>query len=104
MPLSHTINLPKKGLMLAHLKVCSLRNKVYEQFMNSSLAESNNIHILAISESHLDSSFDDSEVAINGYNLFKRDRGKYGGGVAIYVKNHIPAKKRCNLMDEIEAL
>lgn len=74
MPLSHTINLHKKGLMLAHLNVCSLRNKVYEL---CSLAESNNIHILAISESHLDSSFDDSEVAINGYNLFRRDRDKY---------------------------
>lgn len=78
--------------MLAHLNVCCLRNKIYEL---CSLAESNNIHITAISESHLDSSFDDSAVAIHGYNLFSRDRNKYGSGVAIYVMNHIPVKKWC---------
>ena len=88
--MSHTINLPKEGLLLAHLNVCSLRNKVHEL---CSLVESNNIHILAISETHLESSLDDSEVAIHGYNLFRRDRDKNGGGVAIYLKNHIPVKE-----------
>lgn len=96
------MNLPKKGLVLAHLNVCSLRNKVHEL---CNLVESNNIHIFAISETHLDSSFEDSEVAIHGYNLFRRDRDKYGGGVTIYVQNNIPAKKRCDLMlSDIEAL
>ena len=100
--MSHSVNLPKKGMLLAHLNVCSLRNKVHEL---CHLVESNNIHILAISESHLDSSFDDSEVEMHGYNLFRKDIDKNGGGVLIYVQNHIPAKVRYDLMkNEIEAL
>jgi hypothetical protein len=42
---------------------------------------SNNIHVLA--KSHLDSSFEDAEISIHGYDLFRRDRTRYGGGVAV---------------------
>ena len=43
--------LSRKGLTIAHMYICSLRNKVHE--MNN-LLTSDNIHILAISETHLD--------------------------------------------------
>ena len=51
---------------------------------------SDNIHILAISETHLDNSFDDTAVAIQGYNIYRRDRNAYGGDVAVYIQSHIP--------------
>lgn len=44
-----------KGLRIAHLNVCSLKNKVQdilETLIN------NNLHILAISETHLDTNMD----------------------------------------------
>ena len=41
------------------------------------------IHIIAISKTHLDNSFDDTAVAIQGYNIYRRDRYAYGGGIAV---------------------
>ncbi len=75
--------LPRKGLVLAHLNICSLRNKVHEI---TRICSSDNIHVLALSETHLDDTYDDSELAVEGYSLFRRDRDKYGGGVAFYVQ------------------
>ena len=44
-------------------------------------------------------------VGISGYNIFRNDRNIFGGGVAIYIQNHIPAKVRVDLMvSGIEAL
>lgn len=50
--------------------------------------------ILAISETHLDSTFEDAALIIQGYNIFRRDRNKFGGGVV----DHIPVKIRRDLM------
>ena len=51
-----------------------------------------------ISETHLDNTFDDTVVAIQGYNIYRKDRNANGGGVAIYNQNHIPIKLREDLM------
>ena len=99
---SSTFNLPGKGLLIAHLNVCSLRNKMSDL---CTLMKLNNIHILAISETHVDSSFEDSSLGVNGYSLFRKDRNQYGGGVAVYVQSNIPVKIRRDLMlVDIEAL
>ena len=47
------LGLPK-GLALAHLNICSLRNKTHE------------LKLMAITETHLDSTFDDSLISIEG--------------------------------------
>ena len=82
------IKLPSKGFELAHINICSLRNKIIE------VAEllSPGIHLLAVSETHLDETFNDEVLGIQGYNIFRRDRNVNGGGVAVYVQNHIPVK------------
>jgi hypothetical protein len=41
-----------------------------------------------MSETHLDNTFDDTVVAIQCFNIYR----KYGGGVAVYIQNHIPVK------------
>lgn len=53
-----------KGLVMAHLNFCSIRNKVYEL---NYLIKGNTIHILAISETHLDANVLDTEISIDGY-------------------------------------
>lgn len=96
------INLPLRGLKFAHLNICSLRNKIIEL---SSILLENKIHVVGISETHLDESFEDSTVNIQGYNVYRMDRDKNGGGVALYVQEHIPAKVRQDLsMSGVEAL
>ena len=88
-------NLPKKGLKMAHINICSIRNKLAEI---SEILLADNFHILAISETHLDSTFEDGAVTIDGYNFFRRDRNAFGGGVAFYIQNLIPVKIREDLM------
>ena len=78
-----------KGLVMAHLNVCSIRNNVHEL---NYLIKENTIHILAISETHLDATVLDTEISIDGYNIFRKDRDKHGGGIALYIRNNFPAK------------
>ena len=56
------------------------------------------IHILTISETHLGNTFDDTVVAIQGYNIHRKYRNASGGGVAVYIQSHIPVKLRKDLM------
>ena len=45
--------------------------------------------------------FDDTAVAIQGYNICRRDRNAYGGGVAVYIQSHIPVMLREDLMSSV---
>lgn len=58
---STSLNLPKKGLKIAHLNIYGLQYKVYEV---TTLLKNENLHILAISETHLDPSEDVNEIAV----------------------------------------
>lgn len=86
--------LPKKGLKIAHLNICSLRNKI--QDISEILIEQN-LHILAISETHLDSTINSPLSNIAGYNNYRQDRNANGDGVAIYVQSQIPVRVREDL-------
>ena len=71
-------------LKIAHFNICGLiRNKVCEI---NNLLVTNNIHVLTISETHLDNTFDDTVVAIQGYNIYRKDRNANVGGV--YSETH----------------
>jgi hypothetical protein len=59
------------------------------------------MHILAISETHLENEFDDTEVSIQGHNIYSRERNAYGGGVAVYIQSHIPVMLREDLMSSV---
>lgn len=97
-----SFKLHKKGLKVAHINICSLRNKLIDI---TSILSQGNIHILLISETHLDSTFDSLAVSIHGYNVNRKDRNRYGGGVTIYIQDHIPVKIRRDLMsNEIRAI
>ena len=43
--------------------------------------------ILCLSETWLDGSISDSDVLIPNYTIFRNDRSRHGGGVAIYVSD-----------------
>ena len=49
----------------------------------------NEIQVLALNETRLDSSIADSEMYIPHYSLLRKDRDRNGGGVAIYVHESI---------------
>ena len=53
---------------------------------------------MTISETHLDNTFDECVVAIHDQNIYRKYRNAKGGGVAVYIQNHIPVKLREDLM------
>ena len=81
-------NLPAgtKGHLLFHLIIRSLRYKMGELQL---FCDQHKPHVIAINESWLDDSFVDEEVSLQGYNLMRRDRNCVGGGVAVYVAEHL---------------
>ena len=74
----------RKGMVIASLNVNSLLLHVDEIRM---LVKELGIHILALNETKLDKSIDDSLVNIEGYTIIRHDRDRHGGGVAIYLKD-----------------
>jgi hypothetical protein len=71
------------------MNICRLRNKVHE--VNNLLVADDipSLLSLSVSETDLDNTFDDTVVAIHGYNIYRKDRNANGGGVEVYIQNHI---------------
>lgn len=51
------------------------------------LMMNNNVYILVITEIHLDDMINDGQIHLDGFNVMRKDRSRYGGGF-IY-SNHI---------------
>ena len=49
----------------------------------------NSYDIILLSETHIDCSVDSSEIELDGYQLFRKDRNRHGGGVLIYAKSSL---------------
>jgi len=60
--------------------------------------------IIAITETFLDPSIDDSEFAPRCYSVFRRDRNRHGGGVMMLIRDHIPVTRRFDLETTCEIL
>ena len=74
-------------LIIAQININSLRNKF--DFLVQMM--SNNIDILLISETKIDSSFPNAQFYIEGYTMYRRDRNMNGGGLMLYVREDIPS-------------
>ena len=64
--------------------VCSLTSK-WNQFRYEFDKADTLPVLLALTETWLTPNVDDNLIKINGYSLFRKDRGSRGGGVALYV-------------------
>ena len=51
-------------------------------------------------ETKLDFQIDDNEIHITGYSIIRKDRNKFGGGVCLFIKNHLKYRVRNDLMPE----
>lgn len=93
--------LPFNGLKIMDLNVRSLGNKVEAIRI---LLLSRSLDILALTETWLDETWNDKELAVVGYNLFRRDREAnnqsrscVGGGIVIYARDSLMGKRRYDL-------
>ena len=79
------------SLNIVHLNIRSLRNIVHLTEVKE-LVKLKNIDVLTISESWLNSSVTNREIAIDDYKIHRLDRlHKKGGGVCAYIKKNIKA-------------
>ena len=60
--------------------------------------------ILTIQETKIDKSFPDSQFAINGYDLYRRDRKKGGGGIIVCVRKSLPKYRLRVRSENIESI
>ena len=79
-----------RELHFIHININSILPKIEELRRIACLS---NAAVIGISESKLDNSIFYSEIKINGYNILRFDRNRYGGGVACYVRNDLSFTK-----------
>ena len=85
---------------MASLNINSLLAHIdeFRVFMNES-----DIDIISVNETKLDSTINDNEVYIPGYEIVRKDgkiNGRHGGGVCIYVRCNLNYKIRENLSSD----
>ena len=57
------------------------------------LCEESKPHVISINETWLDQCFIDQEITIPGYNIIRLDRDRFGGGLAVYISEHLSYKQ-----------
>lgn len=70
-------------MKIIHWNARSIQNKLDEL---KQLASDNEINIVALNETHLDAH---KTLKAPGYKIYRNDRNKHGGGVALFIKNDI---------------
>jgi len=91
----------KRGLHFMHVNINSILPKLEELRY---IVNSSKLSIIGISESKLDSSVDDNEINIPGYNILRKDRSRNGGGVLAYIKDDLSFNIRDDLKSSNETI
>ena len=81
---------------VCHINARSLKAPRRLDDIENVLVSCHGFDIIAASETHLDSTVTDSEVSLSDYDFFRLDRNRSGGGVGIYCKTHLAAKRLPN--------
>ena len=68
-------------------------------------AEHNPHIIICLNETKIDDEISDECLRIDGFqNIIRKDRTRYGGGVAVYVKNGIKFSEQSDLGSDLESV
>jgi len=78
-----------RGLTVLHLNVNSLQNKLEEVKI---LIDDFKAQVVFLTEIKTDSSYPNSQFKLEGYNMYRNDRAKGGGGVMAYFSSKLPSK------------
>ena len=79
-----------RGFKIASINLASLYKHI-DQLRIYMLPKT--VDILAINETRLDSCILNDEVSIPGYTLERKDGNRFGGGVALYIRDSINYKR-----------
>ena len=86
------------GFKIASLHIASLPAHIDE--LRLFMADKN-LDVLAINETRLSDSIDNSCIHFQGYDIVRRDRNRNGGGVCLYIRSSINFKTRSSLKSDI---
>ena len=89
------------GLKICHMNINSLPNKIDEL---SLLLGNDPFDIVAVSETHCDSTIPDTDLYIDNFTVIRKDRSRHGGGVALYIRNSINFSQINYNVNEIEVI
>ena len=99
---SHFECFKKKGLHFIHINARSILPKMSEIRL---IASNSKATVIGVSESWLDETVNDSEIAIENYCIYRKDRDRNGGGVCIYVRSDFAFNTRHDLQaPDLEAV
>ena len=109
--LETTVNLKvmKKGINIGFLNVKGICGKEMSKFAEINLMlnsqENKKLHVFGICETKLKEHKMSSSFNINGFQTFRRDNtSNGGGGIIVYVRDGLMAKRRADLEESIECL
>ena len=92
----------RKGLHFLHINARSLLPKISELKL---LVHKTKVAVLSITETWLDSTVTDNEVALDGYSIIRKDRNRNGGGVCMYIRQDLAYNPRDDLnSDNLESV
>ena len=86
---------PNACLTMCHVNMRSLQphdRSLKLDEMYSLLCIDKNFDVICVSETWLDNTISDDDITLPEYQVFRRDRNRHGGGVAIYAHNSLPIK------------
>ncbi len=87
-------------LSVLYFNARSIKNKIADFHARVDVEKP---HIIAITESWLDDTFNDGEVFPVDYSVFRNDRNKHGGGVALGIRSNLNPVLKCDfLSNDIE--
>ena len=86
----------QKGIHMIHLNARSILPKLSEIKI---IAQRTRAAVIGISETWLDKSVTDAEIAIDGYSVLRNDRNRQGGGVCVYIRHDFAFNPRQDLQD-----
>ena len=89
---------------ICHLNIRSLKaENRFEEFV--AYLNTNHFDIICLSETHLDDTVPDSDFTLPNFTLYRKDRNRMGGGVGIFIHDHIPHTRRYDLeLDSMEII
>ena len=81
-------------LKIGHVNMCSLCPSSSDKLedLHNTLCINQQCDVIAVTETWLDGNISDKQVELPEHQVFRKDRDRKRGGVALYINNSIPAK------------
>ena len=84
----HRLYEPRNELKILSLNARSVLPKMESLQL---LAQAEDLDVICVVETWLSAEILDAEISLCGYQCFRRDRNRHGGGVVVYVRDCIVA-------------